>query len=181
MEGSPLERVAVGSTNPVKVGAAAQVFQALFAAAEVQGTEVPSGVSHQPTGDAETRRGAVNRAKAALAATGADWGVGLEGGVTFVGDECWMIQCAAVVHRDGRVGTGQGATFLLPPVIAQGIREGGEVGPLFDRLTGTVDTKKKGGAIGFLTHGLVVRQEMYAHIVAAALVSFIHPELYNHE
>jgi inosine/xanthosine triphosphatase len=177
-----LERVAVGSTNPVKIGAAARIFSERFAPVVVQGVDVPSGVAHQPVGHEETQRGAVNRARAALAAADADWGVGLEGGVTFNDDgQCWMIQYCAVAHRDGRLGTGSGAMFLLPPAIARGIAAGGEVGPLFDQLTGTVDIKKKGGAIGFLTNGLVVREEMYAHIVAAALVSFFHPELYAHE
>lgn len=172
-------QVTVGSTNPVKVGAARRVFAALFPGLAVGGVEVPSGVPHQPIGEAETARGAIARAQAALAATGADWGVGLEGGVAFEGEACWMIQCCAVAHRDGRVHVGRGAQFLLPPVIARGVRDGGEVGPLMDRLTGQVDTKKKTGAIGFLTNGFVVREEMYAHIVAAALAPFLHPELYD--
>lgn len=174
-----MERVAVGSTNPVKVGAARNVFARLFDSPEITGVEVPSGVAAQPVGEGETMQGAVNRARAALAATGADWGVGLEGGVAFRDGQCWMIQCGAVAHRDGRVHVGQGVQFLIPPVIARGIAAGGEVGPLMDQLTGTQDIKKKGGAIGFLTRGLVVREEMYTHIVAAALVPFLHPELYE--
>jgi inosine/xanthosine triphosphatase len=175
-----MDRVTVGSTNPVKIGSARRVFTQLFPDAQVAGLEVPSGISHQPVGEAETMRGALNRAQAALAATDADWGVGLEGGVTFTEDgACWMIQFCAIAHRDGRTGTGQGAHFLLPPAIAEGVRAGGEVGPLVDGLTGIHDSKKKGGAIGFLTNGLVLREDMYAHMVAAALVRFLHPELYN--
>ncbi len=171
--------VAVGSINPVKVGAARRIFTEAFPDAEVFGIAVPSGVSDQPIGEAETMQGALNRARAAQAATGSDWGVGLEGGVTFEGDHCWMIQFGAVVHRGGRTSAVQGVRFLLPPSVGQAVREGGEVGPLFDQISGQTDTKKKGGAIGFLTRGLVVREEMYAHIVAAALVPFFHPELYE--
>lgn len=177
-----MERVAVGSTNPVKIGSARRVFAELFSELELTGIEVPSGVSNQPTGEAETMRGAMNRARLALEATGADWGVGLEGGVTFLEDgTCWMIQHCAIVHRDGRTGIGKGSQFLLPPVMARGLRAGGEVGPLTDGLTGIRDSKKKGGAIGFLTNGLVVREDMYAHMVAAAMVRFLHPELYDSE
>jgi non-canonical (house-cleaning) NTP pyrophosphatase len=84
-----------------------------------------------------------------------------------------------VAHRDGRRSVGKGAMFLLPPAIAQGVAEGGEVGPLVDGLTGLKDSKKQGGAIGFLTNGLVLRADMYAHMVASALVPFLHPELYE--
>ncbi|HWI62755.1 MAG TPA: inosine/xanthosine triphosphatase [Symbiobacteriaceae bacterium] len=175
-----MERVAVGSTNPVKIGSARRIFAELFGEVSVSGVAVPSGVSNQPIGEEETVRGALNRARAALEATGCDWGVGLEGGVDFEHDgSCWNIQYCVVVHRDGRTSIGKGGRFLLPPVIAEGIRAGGEVGPLIDRLTGQTDSKKKGGAIGFLTNGLVVREELYAQIVAAAMVRFLHPELYD--
>jgi inosine/xanthosine triphosphatase len=174
-----LNCVAVGSTNPVKIGAAGRIFARLFPDAEIVGAEVPSGVSDQPSGEEETVQGAINRAKAAQLAADADWGVGLEGGVAFVGDQCWMIQYCAVAHRDGRIGIGAGPRFLLPPSVGQGVRAGGEVGPLFDRIAGVQDIKKKGGAIGFLTNGAVVREELYAGIVAGALVRFLHPELYE--
>jgi inosine/xanthosine triphosphatase len=175
-----LERVAVGSTNPVKVGSTRRVFTQLYLGCSVVGIDVPSGVSNQPQGDEETVQGAINRAQAALAATGADWGVGLEGGVLFAADgSCWMNQFCAIVHRDGRTGIGNGGRFLLPPAIADGVRAGGEIGPLFDALTGETDIKKKGGAIGFLTRGLVGREDLYAHMVAAALVRFLHAELYQ--
>jgi len=175
-----MDRVAVGSTNPVKVGSARRIFAQVFPGAEVTGVSVPSGVSHQPVGEPETMQGAINRAQAALAATGADWGVGLEGGVAYAGDgTCWMVMFCAVAHRDGRTSVGKGAQFLLPPVIAEGVRAGGEVGPLVDGLSGEQDSKKKGGAIGFLTDGLLVREEMYTQMCAAAMVRFLHPELYD--
>lgn len=174
-----MTQVAVGSTNPVKVGAARRIFAALQPDIEITGVSVPSGVPEQPIGEDVTIQGAVNRARAALAATGAEWGVGLEGGVAFTGDQCWNIQYCAIVHRDGRISVGHGPRFLLPPVIGQGVRAGGEVGPLFDKLTGIADNKKKGGAIGALTNGLVVREELYAQIVAAAMVPFLHPEWYS--
>ena len=75
-------KVAVGSTNGVKVKAVAAVIHRLDASAEVLGVEVDSGVSDQPLGDAETIAGAVRRARAAQQMADADLGVGLEGGVS---------------------------------------------------------------------------------------------------
>ena len=65
LPGRALVRVAVGSTNPVKVGAARRVVTRLAAVVEVTGVAVPSGVPDQPWGDEETIRGARTRARAA--------------------------------------------------------------------------------------------------------------------
>lgn len=77
--------VTVGSGNPVKRAATEAAFHDSaatdrFVDATVRAEPVDSGVSEQPRGHAETRRGAVTRAVAAHE-TGADFGVGIEGGV----------------------------------------------------------------------------------------------------
>ncbi|WP_245588505.1 DUF84 family protein, partial [Deinococcus pimensis] len=57
----------VGSLNPAKVTPAREVFARLFPELEVAGADVPSGVRAQPLGFEETREGALNRARGALA------------------------------------------------------------------------------------------------------------------
>ena len=74
-------RIAVGSTNPVKVGAVRAVMERLGGAGDVSGVSVPSGVPDQPWGDEQTIRGALARARAAREVSDADLGVGIEGGV----------------------------------------------------------------------------------------------------
>lgn len=165
--------------NPVKVGAARRIFEQVYPGCTVTGITVPSGVPDQPIGEPETVQGAVNRARAARNEADSDYGVGLEGGVAFEGEDCWMIGCCAVVDRTGQVAVGKGHSFLLPPVVAEGVRAGHEVGPLIDRLAGESDTKKKGGAIGYLTNGTVSREDLFAAVVGAAMVQFLHPELYR--
>ena len=52
--------VAVGSTNPVKIAAAEAVLRRIYGSeVRVQAIAVESGVSPQPWGDEETRRGAL--------------------------------------------------------------------------------------------------------------------------
>eukprot|EP00429_Kryptoperidinium_foliaceum_P010761 CAMPEP_0176001354 /NCGR_PEP_ID=MMETSP0120_2-20121206/78_1 /TAXON_ID=160619 /ORGANISM="Kryptoperidinium foliaceum, Strain CCMP 1326" /LENGTH=272 /DNA_ID=CAMNT_0017333889 /DNA_START=90 /DNA_END=908 /DNA_ORIENTATION=+ len=64
-------RVAVGSKNPVKVNAVKRAMLSVLEISqldidlEVQGFDVPSGVSDQPFGDEETQLGAKARAEAA--------------------------------------------------------------------------------------------------------------------
>ena len=73
---------AVDTLNTGKIAAVDRALAALGFTHVTQGVDVPSGVSEQPVGMAETAQGARNRAQAALAAAeGAALGVGLESGV----------------------------------------------------------------------------------------------------
>jgi inosine/xanthosine triphosphatase len=171
-------RVVVGSTNPVKIAAVRAVLERAGVTARIEGVAVASGVSEQPVGDAETIRGATQRARAALDATDADLAVGLEGGV--VEEEDGMRTCAwaSVVARDGRVGVGGSLAMMLPERVAALVRDGVELGHAMDRVTGAHDTKRGVGAVGILTAGLVDRQRAYESLVAYALARFLAPEHY---
>ncbi|MDE3172542.1 MAG: inosine/xanthosine triphosphatase [Gemmatimonadota bacterium] len=172
-----LSKVAVGSTNPVKIAAVRAVLSRVAPAVVVTGIAVPSSVPDQPVGDAETIRGALARARGALAAGDADLGVGIEGGVVDDPDG-GMRTCAwaAVAARDGRTGVGGSLAMPLPPVVADAVRGGLELGHAMDRLTGARDTKRGAGAVGILTAGLVDRQAAYEPLVAYALARFLTPE-----
>ena len=166
-------KIAVGSTNPVKVRAVRNVARKLYPNVEIIPVEVPSGVSEQPMGDDETRRGAVNRARAARRAARADWGVGLEGGA--IETEFGMMTNAwcAIVDRQGWVGIGGSANMLLPDRVAERVRAGIELGHAMDEFASVQDVKYKMGAIGILTQGLSDRRRAYEFIVKLALARFL--------
>ena len=167
-------RVAVGSTNPVKLAAARAVVTRLAPDAIVEAVAVPSGVPDQPLGDEETIRGALARARGAREKLDADFGVGLEGGVVEISDGT-MRTCAwaAVVSRSGRHGVGGSLAMPLPESVAEMIRGGMELGHAMDKLTGLTKTKHGAGAVGILTAGLVDRQAAYEVLVAYALSPFL--------
>ena len=175
-----LRRVAVGSTNPVKIGAARAVLARVAPAAAVDGVAVPSGVPDQPRGDAETIRGARARAIAARDALGAELGVGIEGGIVDEADGS-MRTCAwaVIVDTVGRVGVGGSLAMPLPARVAAMIRDGLELGHAMDRLIGAHDTKRGAGAVGILTNGLVDRQGAYETLVSYALAPFINGDLFG--
>ena len=166
--------VAVGSLNPVKIGAARTVIRHLAPSARTEGIAVSSGVSDQPWGDDETIRGALSRAHAARAALDADWGVGIEGGVISMPDG-GVRTCAwaAIVSRDGREGIGGSLSLELPTRIATLVRGGLELGHAMDQVTGTQDVKRGLGAVGILTSGLVTRERAYETLVAYAAAPLI--------
>jgi inosine/xanthosine triphosphatase len=169
-----VRRVAVGSTNPVKLGAVRAVMAAVAPGASVEGVGVPSGVPDQPWGDAETIRGARERARGAREALRADLGIGIEGGVVETDDGALRTCAWAVaVGPEGLVGTGGSLAMPLPPAVANDLRSGVELGHAMDRLTGAHDTKRGAGAVGILTGGLVDRQRAYEVLVAYALAPLI--------
>ena len=174
-----LRTVAVGSTNPVKIGAVRAVLRGVAPQASVEGIAVPSTVSDQPFGDDETIRGARARAVAARDRLGTELGVGLEGGVVELADGS-MQTCAwaVVVDATGKSGVGGSLAMPLPSSVAAMIRDGVELGVAMDRLIGAHGTKHGSGAVGILTSGLVDRQRAYEILVTYALAPFLRSELF---
>jgi inosine/xanthosine triphosphatase len=169
-------RLAVGSENPVKRAA---TEHAAPDGTPVRTVGVPSGVSEQPRGHAECQAGAENRAQAALEATDATHGVGVEGGVaTFdafgVGDAepLWLVMWAAVTDGE-RWGYGTGPSLVLSERIGHEVREGGELGPVLDDYLGTEGIKHDEGAAGVFTGGAMDRTSALSHAVAGALGPFV--------
>ena len=109
-----IHRVAVGSTNPVKLGAVRAVLQHFAPSIRVEGIAVASGVPDQPLGDAQTIEGATNRAHAARAALDADLGVGIEGGVVETAAGMRTCAWAVVATRDGAAHVGGSLSMPLP-------------------------------------------------------------------
>ena len=173
-------KIAVGSTNPTKVAAVRRAAVKVWPAAEVVAVTVPSGVGEQPLSDDETIRGAVNRARNALAAVeGAQIGMGVEGGVQDTPHGLFVGGWAAVVDRDGSLGIGAGGRVLLPESIARRIRAGEELGPVMDDFSGRRNVKHGEGAIGIFTNGLIERTAALEIALTYALARFITPENYE--
>jgi inosine/xanthosine triphosphatase len=173
-------RVLVGSMNPVKIAAVEAVVQRVADHIQVAGVPVASGVPDQPFGDVETRRGAEARARAALASSDADLAVGLEGGVVVEADGS-MRTCAwaVAVGRDGRRGIGGSLSMPLPPVVADRIKAGEELGHAMDAVARTIGTKHGLGAVGILTAGLIDRQRAYEALVTYALTPWLASEYFG--
>lgn len=170
-------KIGVGSTNPTKTRAVETVLRVLFDTIELITLEVPSGISSQPVGDPETRRGALNRARAVLELTDAEWGFGLEGGVIETEFGVMTNAWCVVAARDGRVGVGGSANMLLPDAVAQRVlKDGRELGEAMDEYANTQDVKRGKGAIGILTRGLLDRQGAYEYIIKLALARMMWEE-----
>lgn len=174
-------KIAVASRNPVKIYAVKAAFEKQFPglAMEIIPLSVASGVSDQPMSDAETRRGAANRvANAKIAKSGAEYWVGLEGGLETFDGRLVAFAWMAIEGPGGRFSEARSASLPLPPGVQKLVENGLELGEANDRIFSTVNSKQGGGAFGLLTNGLYTRESIYTQTLIFALIPFVH-ELWN--
>ncbi len=171
-------RAAIGSTNPAKIEAVRVVLARLAPGCALEAVDAPSGVAPQPVGDQATRDGARNRARAALAATGAEVAFGLEGGVVHEPPLVWLVSWVAAIAADGQSGDASGLRMALPKTVAARLATGDELGTVIDDLFAVRASKQHAGAIGLLTEGFVSRTEAFADLVAMACAPLLRPDLY---
>jgi inosine/xanthosine triphosphatase len=175
-----MKKIIIASHNPVKIEATRQGFQAMFAEEDfqIEAVSALSDVSDQPMNSQETMIGATNRARSAQnQRQGADFWVGIEGGVEAQGDDlaafAWIVICSANLVGKSRTGT-----FFLPPPVAKLIWQGKELGEADDIVFHQSNSKQAKGAIGILTGDIIDRTALYKHAVILALVPFKSPELF---
>ncbi len=175
----PFRTAAIGSTNPAKVEAVRRILDQLAPGCALEAIDVPSGVGPMPLGEDAVRAGANARARAALERSGAEVAFGLEGGAIVDSHDAWLTGHVVAVTRDGRLGEAAWGRMLLPPVAAQRLRGGEELGDIIDDLFERKESKRQAGAIGILTDGAMTRTDAFAYLVAMACAPFLHPSLYG--
>ncbi len=173
-------KVVIGSKNPVKIEAAKIAFEKVWPEQKFEfiGVEVESGVSNQPMSDKESIKGATTRAKRAIKAGKADFGVGLEGGLQQVGKVWFEFGVAVVVNRKGEIGIGSSPRIEAPKKVMKFIHEGIELGEAIDVVFNETNLKQKQGYVGKMTEGHITRSIGYSEGVIMALVRFLNPELF---
>ncbi len=160
-------RVAVGSTNRVKVEAVREVMESIYGSVRVYAVDAKSGVPDQPF-ESETHRGAVNRAKEALGDR--DLSVGIEAGVFELYGELMDIQHCAIIDQKGRITVGMGSGFAYPKDIADLVRGGLTVGQAVDKVYEKNAVGHSEGAIGLLSKGIMDRKELTKQSILAAMI-----------
>lgn len=174
--------VSVGSKNPVKIQAVESAFESFWPELDLKvvGHDVASGVSNQPMSDEESRKGATNRAKAALAAEEqAAYGVGLEGGLQDIDGRWTDTQWVVIVNRAGKTGVGQSVRVQVPDKMMKLIHDGMELGDVIDQVFQQTNMKQAGGYMNEVTRGLINRQQQGFGAVVTALAPFAYPDLFE--
>lgn len=153
--------IIIGSKNPAKIKA----VQEVFVNEKITPLNVPSLIAPQPFSDSETRDGAINRATQCAELKPNGMGIGLEGGVMYVGEQLFLCNWGALVTPNHQLYTASGARILLPPSFVKQLETGMELGEIMEKYTKKKEVRNKEGAIGVFTNDLVSRKAMFVHVV----------------
>lgn len=175
-------KILVGSKNPVKLKSVEEAFSIYFENVTVEGIEVDSGVPVQPVND-ETYIGAQNRASKLKEMSdnqnlGADFFVGIEGGITEQYNRWFAFGCMCIIDKENDIGFGNSPAFELPDTIVKKLSTGIELGEVMDEILNQQNTKQKQGAIGFFTNGVMNRKELYIEGLKVAIIPFLHKDMF---
>jgi non-canonical (house-cleaning) NTP pyrophosphatase len=123
-------KIALGSASSQKSSYLREVLVEIGIKAEIIPQEVVSGVSEQPLCEAETKKGAINRAKEALRQTPeADFGLGMEIGYHLNKEGKYeMFCCASIVDKNSFAQSCFSSRFLLPPFHQEILKKGKYLG-----------------------------------------------------
>lgn len=170
--------IAVGSSNPSKLGAVEMAAEQYLPNVTVLPADVESGVAEQPWSDDETAQGAEQRARAAIQSLGSDIGIGVESGVTEgPGGRLFAVSWAFTVDQHGRTGIGGSERFPLPADVADRLRNGNEeLGAVIDEiLPNTAGRARLVGAVNVVTGSRRDRLDLLTVAVIHALADLIEP------
>lgn len=170
--------VAIGSRNPVKLAAAADVVGDLLPGSRIEGVAVDSSVPPQPLTDEQAVRGAMERATLARVARGCPLGIGIESGVARVSGAWYAASWAVVCDAHGGFGRGCSARVELPPAVVDLLHQGADLEEAMLRVSGHRGLGSGGGTMGALTGGRVTRRSAAAQALYFAFVPFLHPVLF---
>lgn len=176
-----MKKVVVASKNPVKINTVEIGFSKMFPEElfEFVGMAADSGVLDQPMTEEETLQGAMNRVEDVIKKEpGADFYVGLEGGIKEVSGELETFAWIVVKGKSGLRGKGRTGSFFLPEKVAELVREGKELGDADDIVFGRSNSKQSNGAVGILTDDVLTRATFYEPAVILALIPFKNKKLY---
>ena len=129
--------------------------------------------------DAESIRGATNRARRALGAESADFGVGFEGGIQKIGSKWFDCGWAVVASKKEELGIASTVRIEIPKKLMKHILAGKELGEVNDLFSKNKNSKQKDGYFGFMTNRSITRTHGYKDGLIIALSRFLHSELWK--
>ena len=178
-------KLKVGTQNEIKIQAvreAALLFPKLFLNTEVQGVDVKVDLFGHPKTLKDTISGAIDRAKQAF--VDCDFSFGLEGGLMEVPfTKTGYMEVGACAVYDGKnVCLGLSPAFEWPVKATELIVAGQADGSQALKQIGFTAHEKlgavKGGAIGVLSHGHMIREDFTKYSIIMAVVQLENPEFY---
>jgi len=159
--------VKIASTNEVKKEATKKAFKKFFSHLEMRFESIEVKTKTQPFNE-EIMEGAIHRAKKAVQM--ADYGVGIESGIREENGIYMVEQYCAIVDKTGYTTWGKSPAFECPEWVLREIQKK-EMKKIIPFKKG----EEKKGAIGYLSRGMITREEITEEAVAMALIPRLAP------
>lgn len=192
-------RIVIGSKRAPKIEAVRAALDSMGpilhpnSKFDVEGCEVPSGVSHTPRSRAELMAGARGRCEALMRlGKDANYFVGLEGGLDVMQESvredeggngrrlAFLESWAFVCDKDGKGFYGGSGAILLPELLANEVLDRGiELSRAIEEYTRMQGIRDSQGAWGVLTKNVIDRQESFRIAVISAFAPFFNPDVYR--
>ena len=165
-------RIAVGSSNRIKIEATEEAFEHFYKNVVVVSVTIDN-LQVQPITLHGTVNGAVTRARKAIEKIeDADLGVGIEAGLMEIPaiNTYLNVQFAVVVDRNNKLTIGSSPGFQLPAEVAKMVLiERIEVDKAVEFLFGIKDIGEKRGIIDLMTKGATSRKELITNALIMAI------------
>jgi len=159
--------IKIGSTNEIKMDATKKAFKKFFGHVQMKFESIEVKTKPQPF-NKEIMEGAIYRARKAVST--ADYGVGIEAGIKEEGGTYMVEQYCAIVDKTGYTTWGKSPAFECPEWIMEEIKEK-EMREIIPFKKG----EEKKGAIGYLSKGMITREDITKQAVIMALIPRISP------
>ncbi|HYI24438.1 MAG TPA: inosine/xanthosine triphosphatase, partial [Thermomicrobiales bacterium] len=111
--------------------------------------------------------------------SGADYGVGIESGLTEIDGTWFSTGWVVIADATGREGISSSMIRPVPLPSVALVHQGFELGEANDRVFGKTNSKQDTGLIGLLTNNLLTREGVFRDAIISALARFLHPDLFD--
>ena len=178
-------KVLVGSINPSKIRAVKEAFKKLkIQNVEVIGVKAESNVPSKPIGF-EILRGCENRNNflkryANLEKIDYDYLCSIEGGFSL--DENglpFVVTYALVEDKNGKKSTGKSLGLRLNRKMFKYVRENGSLNKIIEQINGSTNNKQNEGITGFLSNGILSRDNVDHEAAVSSLIPLVFKENYD--
>lgn len=166
--------IAVGTISPQKIAYLKEVLKELDIKSMIKIVDVKSGISDQPITSDETKKGSINRAKAALKGyKDADFGLGIEVGYhKYLKNKFEIFSWATIVDKKGHRVSSQSHRFILPEYHQKILSNGKYLGDHLDNYS--KKTKDKTGI--YLDEMIRYRKPFIINALRDALLIYLKRE-----
>jgi len=122
-------KIALGSTSEDKKKILTDVLFRFNIKPVIIGVDVDSMIADQPFGEETIIKGAINRAKGAFSRVqDCDFSIGLEGGLSLIEDNYFLVCVAVIIDNVGKKYIGLSSKLSLPRIVSERIKKGEQFG-----------------------------------------------------